>query len=128
MVDTAKAIAASQPAPGTSLVPDPAALTDQLERMLGLASLPPKLTKRIVNNIYMFEILPESWPLEREAASPAGQAKRPRRGPITELEVWCECYAVMAAVLSAAYPSKDPHFFAYMQTIVKAARNFEGTA
>jgi len=31
-------------------------------------------------------------------------------------------------VLSAAYPQKAPHFFAYMRTIVRASRNFEGTA
>ena len=34
----------------------------------------------------------------------------------------------MAAVLSAAYPEKAPHFFAYMRTIVRASRNFEGTS
>ena len=76
----------------------------------------------------MFEILPESWRLEMEASTPAGHGKRPRRGPITDIQVWCECYAVMAAVLSAAYPLKAPHLFAYMRTIVRASRNFEGTA
>ena len=33
----------------------------------------------------------------------------------------------MAAVLSAAYPLKAPQLFAYMRTIVRASRNFEGT-
>ena len=111
-------------------MPDPFMLSEQLEGMLGLATLPPKLMKRILNKEYieMFEILPESWRLEMEASTPAGHGKRPRRGPITDIQVWCECYAVMAAALSAAYPLKAPHLFAYMRSIVRASRNFEGTA
>lgn len=125
--DTAVAMAADRNVPP---VPDPTALTAQLEGMLGLATLPPKLMKRILNREYvdMFEILPESWRIEADTASQAGQGKRPRRGPITNIDVWCECYSVLAAVLSAAYPVKAPHFFAYMRTIVRASRNFEGTA
>ena len=76
----------------------------------------------------MLEILPESWRLENDDTLQGGHGKRPRRGPITNIDLWCECYAVMAAVLSAAYPSKAPHFFAYMRTIVRASCNFEGTA
>ena len=125
-----QSMAAGQPPPGSAPLLDPTDLTNQLEGMLGLATLPPKLLKRIVQKEYieMYEILPESWRLETESASPSGQGKRPRRGPITDIDVWCECYAVLAAVLSAAYPGKAPHLFAYMRTIVRASRNFEGTA
>ena len=34
----------------------------------------------------------------------------------------------MAAILSAAFPDKAPHMFAYMRTIVRASRTFESTA
>ena len=125
-----QSMAAGQPPPGSAPLLDPTDLTNQLEGMLGLATLPPKLMKRIVQKEYieMYEILPESWRLETESASPSGQGKRPRRGPITDIDVWWECYAVLVAVLSAAYPEKAPHLFAYMRTIVRASRNFEGTA
>lgn len=61
-LDTAKVIAGGQPASSSSSVPNPTALTDQLEGMLGLATLPPKLTKCIVNKEYIdrFKILPKS--------------------------------------------------------------------
>ena len=126
----APSLAAGHPAPGGAPLPDPMDLTNKLEGMLGLATLPPKLMKRILQKEYveMYEILPESWRLETEAAAPSGQGKRPRRGPITDIDIWCEFYAVLAAVLSSAYPSKAPHLFAYMRTIVRASRNFEVTA
>lgn len=34
----------------------------------------------------------------------------------------------MASILSTAYPDKAPHFFAYLRTITKASRTFEGYA
>ena len=99
----AQLLAAGQPPPGGAPLLDPTDPTNKLEGMLGLATLPPKLMKRILQKEYigMYEILPESWRLETEAVSPSGQGKRPRRGPITDIDVWCECYAVLAAVLSA---------------------------
>ena len=33
----------------------------------------------------------------------------------------------MASILSRAFPNKAPHFLAHLKTVVKAARNFEGT-
>ena len=82
---TAAVMAAGHGLSGATPMPDPVMLSDQLEGMLGLAMLPPKLMKRILNQEYieMFEILPESWRLEMEASTPAGHGKRPRRGPIT---------------------------------------------
>ena len=44
----------------TDPLPDPMDLTNNLEGMLGLAMLPPKLMKRILNKEYieMYDILP----------------------------------------------------------------------
>ena len=42
--------------------------------------------------------------------------------------VWTECFATMAAILSAVFPAKAPHFFAYLHTITKASRTFESAA
>ena len=77
-------------APGTlSSVAECTALTAQLEDMLGLTTLPPKLMKRIIAKEYMemYKILPESWYLKAEAIPPAGQGKHPQRGPITDISV-----------------------------------------
>ena len=46
--------------------------------------------------------------------------------PSKDIQVWAECYSVYAAILSAAYPEKAPHLFAYMRTIVRASRQFMG--
>ena len=77
---TAAVMAAGHGPSGATPMPDPFMLSEQLEGMLGLATLPPKLMKRILNKEYieMFEILPESWRLEMEASSPAGHGKRLR--------------------------------------------------
>ena len=96
--------------------------------MLGLATVPPKLRQRIVNREYveMYDLLPTSWRVESEAAAASSKGKRPRREPIKDIQVWAECYSVYAAILSAAYPEKAPHLFAYMRTIVRASRQFMG--
>ena len=74
-------------------------------------------------------MLPETWRLEMLAASGCcPHAKRPRRGMITDILVWADCYASMAAILSSAYPEKAPHLLAHFRTVVRAARNFEGVA
>ena len=74
----------------------------------------------------IWELLPETWQLESE--NPCCHSKRPRRSLVTDIGLWTECYATMAAILDAAYPSKAPHFFTYLRTITKASRNFEGSA
>ena len=74
----------------------------------------------------MYDLLPTSWRVESEAAAASSKGKRPRREPIKDIQVWAECYSVYAAILSAAYPEKAPHLFAYMRTIVRASRQFMG--
>ena len=70
----------------------------------------------------MTEMLPETWRLEMSAASGCcPHAKHPRRGMITDILVWVDCYASMAAILSSAYPEKAPHLLAHFRTVVRAA-------
>ena len=123
------------PLPATSttgpLVLAGAGVTPQLAHLPGFSSVPPKLIRRITSLEFvdMLELLPESWRVD--SASQSGccpHTKRPRRGMVTDILVWAECYATMAAILSAAYLNKAPHFFAYLRTITRASRNFEGTA
>ena len=76
----------------------------------------------------MRELLPDSWHAE-ELKDTCCRAPRPRRGGlITDVVLWCECYATMVAVLSTKYPEKAPHFMDYMRSIVRASRTFEGAA
>ena len=42
--------------------------------------------------------------------------------------LWTECFTTLATTLSARYPDKAPHLMAYLRTIVRASRNFEGSA
>ena len=49
--------------------------------------------------------------------------KRPRRSLVTDINVWTECFATMAATFLA----KALHFFAYLRTIMKVSRTFESS-
>jgi hypothetical protein len=88
----------------------------------------PKLTKKILAKEYVdiWELLPETWQVETEGT--CCHTKRPRRSLVTNINVWTECFATMAAILAVAFPSKAPHFFAYLCTITKASRTFESAA
>ena len=100
-----------------------------LSSVSGFASVPPKVIKKIVGKEYIDirELLPETWQVESENPS-CCHSKRPRRSLITEFNVWAEGYATMAVILLTAYPAKAAHFFAYLRTITKASRTFEGSA
>jgi hypothetical protein len=74
----------------------------------------------------MWELLPEMWLIETE--STCCHFKCLRRALLTDVTVWTECYATLAAVLSAAYPDKAPQLFAYLWTITKASRTFDSAA
>ena len=93
--------------------------------MLSLATVPLKLRQRIINKEYieMYDMLPTSWRMEAEAAAASLKGKRPRCEPIKDIQVWAECYSVYAAILSAAYPEKDPHLFAYCGQLYGQAAN-----
>ena len=77
----------------------------------GFGSVPPKLIKKIVANEYVdiWELLPETWQVEMEGS--CCHTKRPRRSLVTDVHVWTECFATMAAILTSAFPTKAPHCF-----------------
>ena len=112
----------------SSVPSGPAPSTADLARLPGFGSVPPKLVKRIVEKEFVdiWELLPESWQLESEGT--CCHSKRLRRSLVTDIGLWTQCYATMAAILSSAYPEKAPHLFAYLRTVIKASRTFEGSA
>lgn len=93
-------------------------------------SLPPKLTKKILDLefIDMLELIPDAWRFaEEEGSKCCHQARRvPKRGPITDITLWIECYSVLVAILTTKYPTFAPEFMAYQRTIVHAQRSFAG--
>ena len=74
----------------------------------------------------MCKLLPESWRLEEQRDS-CCRASRMKRGLITDIALWTECYASLVAVLSTKHPNKAPQFMGYLRIIVRASRNFEGS-
>ena len=95
----------------------------------GLALIPPKLVQKILKGEFvdMYELLPETWRAE-EPRDSCCRSSRPKRGLVTDISLWTECYASLVAVLTTMHPDKAPHFMGYLRTIVRASRNFEGTA
>lgn len=75
----------------------------------------------------MADLRPEAWMLEEEFTDKtlAALFKR-RKEPVTNTLVWVQCYASLVAVLAQQYPTQTPQFMAYLATIVRAHRNFEG--
>ena len=75
-----------------------------------------------------------------EAEGPCCHTKRPHHSLVIDINIWTECYAMMAAILTSAFPGKGLHFFAYLsfkvshprgralRTITKASRTFESSA
>ena len=92
--------------------------------------LPQKLIKKILDLEFvdMSELLPDTWRLQEEEESKCCHQPRrtPRRGPVTDILKWVECYAAFVAVLTSRYPDKSPELMAYMRTIVHAQRTFAG--
>ena len=73
----------------------------------------------------MCELLPESWRVEPSSC----RSQRPRRGLVLhDFTLWTECHPTLVAMLAVRHPEKTPHFMAYLCTITRASRNFEGTA
>ena len=94
------------------------------------ARLPRKLVSKIQNLefIEMSELLPEAWISDAADDSVGQKSQSRRRSPISEISVWVECFAMMAAVLAEKFPSKAPQLFIYMRRIVHAARNYRRTS
>ena len=82
--------------------------------------------------VEMSDLLPDSWQEETQTLVVFDtQLLNPRRlgrkAAIRDISQWVECYSKMVAVLSARYPEKASELWAYQASIVRAARNFEGS-
>ena len=77
----------------------------------------------------MAELVPDTWRYEEEGSKCCHQSRRTsRRAPVTDILLWLECYASMAALLATRYPNKAAELLAYQRTILCAHRDFEGEA
>ena len=98
------------------------------------ALLPAKLSRRIrdLEFVEMADMLPDSWQDEAQPLVVVDTQLTPRRvgrkAVVQDISQWTECFARMAAVLVTWYPSKSHELWAYLASIVRAARNFEGSA
>uniref|UniRef100_A0A1X7ST85 Uncharacterized protein n=1 Tax=Amphimedon queenslandica TaxID=400682 RepID=A0A1X7ST85_AMPQE len=88
----------------------------------------PKTAEKILKGYFvdMIELLPDAWRYEDTAAQLP--IPHPCRPPVTEITVWVECFSLMAGVIISRLSEKAQHMFQYLRTIVRASRNFEGTA
>ena len=92
--------------------------------------IPPKLAKKILDLEYvdMAELVPDSWHLQEvEQSKCCHQPRRSyRKGPISDILLWIDCYSSMVAVLASKYPAYVPQLMAYQKTIIKAHKSFTG--
>ena len=57
----------------------------------------------------MAELVSDSWRFQDEEQNKCcHQNRRLRRGPVTDILFWNECYASMVVVLSSGFPQKTP--------------------
>jgi hypothetical protein len=94
------------------------------------ASLPPKVVKKILDLefVEMAELKADIWVDEPPASDVGHLARRPSsKPPVTDIRIWLECFARMAAVLVTRFPEKGPELWAYQTTILRAAHNYEGS-
>ena len=92
--------------------------------------IPAKLVKKILNLEYieMAELLSSHWTQgEPESHCCGGHVSHStKRGPVTDILVWLDCYASLVAILCSSYPEKIGHFMIYQKTIIKAQRTYVG--
>ena len=87
--------------------------------------LPSKLVKQILDLefVEMAELTVDAW---EDSSLPAPDTTATARCPsrqalITDINIWLECYARLAALLCIRFPDKVPELWAYQSTIVRAA-------
>ena len=97
-----------------------------------IAGLPARLVKQILEFefVEMADMLPDAWQEESQTGTDNHPLTRRlvRRTPITDITLWLEGFARLASVLTSRHPSKAAELWAYQSAIIRAARNFEGTA
>ena len=74
----------------------------------------------------MAELRADIWPDDNGAPEEAATPRRRLgKAPVTDIRIWLECFARMAAVLVTRFPEKAPELWAYQTTIVKVAHTYE---
>ena len=94
-----------------------------------VASLLPKTVKNIFNLefVEMSELRADMWVEEPLVAEGSHTPRRaPVKPPVTDVKLWLECYARMAAILVARFPEKGPELWAYQTSILRATHNYKG--
>eukprot|EP00731_Ephydatia_muelleri_P011099 Em0005g1685a len=97
-----------------------------------IAGLPARPVKRILKFefVEMADMLPDAWQEESQSGTDGNPMVRRlvRRAPLTEITLWLEGFARLASVLTTKHPTKSAELWAYQSAIIRATRNFEGTA
>ena len=99
----------------------------------GLLPIPEKTVKKILELAFveMRDLMPETWPREEEESSGLRNVlilPKKRAAPVTDIGTWVQCFAGYVSVLSSKFPKAVPELMAYMATIVKCSKHFEGVA
>ena len=115
--------------PSSSIVPSS---LNQAPSFDPVAGLPARLVKRILEFefVEIADMLPDAWQEDSQTGADTHPLSRRlvRRTPIAEITLWLEGFARLASVLTSKHPTKAAEMWAYQSAIIRAARNFEGTA
>lgn len=97
-----------------------------------VARLPARLVKRIFEFefVEMADMLPDTWQEDSQTRTDTHplSCRLVCRAPIAEITLWLEGFARLALVLTSKHPTKAAEMWAYQSAIIRAARNYEGTA
>ena len=68
-------------------------------------ALPPKLVKKILELefIDMAELIPNAWRYQEDDTTKCCHHS-PKRGPVTDILLWVECFSILAGILMTKYP------------------------
>lgn len=92
-------------------------------------STPPKLITKVLalEYIEIAELVPDNWRFTEDEQKCCHQSRRSsRRGPVTDILLWIECYSSLVTILGSRFPTKIGELMAYQRTIVKAHKTFIG--
>ncbi len=95
--------------------------------LLGI-SLPAKVITKILalDFVDMADLIQGNWSTQDDEDQKCCHRRQQRKGPVTDILVWVECFASLVTMLATRYPGKTPQLMAYQRTIVKAHRSFAG--
>ena len=91
--------------------------------------LPPKLVKNIQDFEYveMAELVPDNWQPKKGDQGCCHTCHSQHKGPVNDILLWVECYALMVAMLADKYPQIMSQFMQYQITIVRARKSYGGS-